>query len=91
MTDQPFKHFLEALHEIKSHPSDDIVESIELICQPEFNCNFNQCWQVYDAWQSDPTVTYLQTAGGPLTDIDFPSITICGQGSISEVYDTLIG
>ena len=41
--------------------------------------------QVYQDWQSNPTVNYLQTTGLPLSDIDFPSITICGQGSIYEV------
>ena len=41
-------------------------------------------FQVYDDWQSNPTVTYMETTGLPLADIDFPSITICAQGSIYE-------
>ena len=41
--------------------------------------------QVYEDWQANPTVTYLKTTGLPLSDIDFPSITICSQGSIYEV------
>ena len=41
--------------------------------------------QVYEDWQANPTVNYLKTTGLPLSDIDFPSITICSQGSIYEV------
>ena len=46
-------------------------------------------FQVYQDWQSDPTVNYLKTTGLPLSDINFPSITICGQGSIYEVRQFL--
>ena len=42
-------------------------------------------FQAYEDWQSHPTINHLQTTGLPLSDIDFPSITICGQGSIYEV------
>ena len=41
--------------------------------------------QVYEDWQSNPTVTYLKNTGLPLSDIDFPSLTICAQGSIYQV------
>ena len=41
--------------------------------------------QAYDAWQQEPTVTTLRTTAKPISDIAFPAITICGQGSISEV------
>ena len=46
--------------------------------------------QVYEDWQANPTVNYLKTTGLPLSDIDFPSITICSQGSIYEVNIFLI-
>ena len=45
--------------------------------------------QVYEDWQANPTVNYLKTTGLPLSDIDFPSITICAQGSIYEVIISL--
>ena len=41
--------------------------------------------QAYDVWQADPTITTLRTTAKPISDIAFPAITICGQGSIGEV------
>ena len=41
--------------------------------------------QAYDDWQSNPTQTLLETAGMPISKTEFPSITICAQGSIHEV------
>ena len=43
--------------------------------------------QAYADWQDDPTVSTLRTTGMPISNIDFPSITICGQGSIREVIN----
>ena len=51
----------------------------------KWSCQIWPLQQIYDDWQSNPTVNYLKTTGLPLSDIDFPSITICGQGSIVEV------
>ena len=42
-------------------------------------------WQAYIDWQTHPTLNSLETTGLPISDIDFPAITICGQGSIYEV------
>ena len=41
--------------------------------------------QAYIDWQAHPTLNSLETTGLPISDIDFPAITICGQGSIYEV------
>ena len=46
---------------------------------------FNILKQAYIHWQENPTLNSLQTTGLPISDIDFPAITICGQGSIFEV------
>ena len=41
--------------------------------------------QAYNDWQSNPTMTILQTTGKPVSDVEFPAITICGHGSIHQV------
>ena len=41
--------------------------------------------QAYISWQENPTLNSLLTTGLPIADIDFPAITICGEGSIQEV------
>ena len=37
--------------------------------------------QAYETWQDNPVLTSLHTTGLPISEIDFPAITICGQGS----------
>ena len=44
--------------------------------------------QAYETWQDNPVLTSLHTTGLPISEIDFPAITICGQGSIYEVLNT---
>ena len=41
--------------------------------------------QAYITWQDNQVLTTLHTTGLPISEIDFPAITICGQGSIYEV------
>ena len=41
--------------------------------------------QAYISWEENPTLNSLLTTGLPIADIDFPAITICGEGSIQEV------
>ena len=42
-------------------------------------------FQAYVEWQDNPVLTSVQTTGLPISEIEFPAITICGQGSIYEV------
>ena len=44
--------------------------------------------QAYDDWQQDPVLNHLKTTGLPISEIDFPAITICGQGLIDAVTDS---
>ena len=37
--------------------------------------------------ETDPILTAVETAGLPIEDIMFPSITICPQGSVNEIID----
>ena len=41
--------------------------------------------QTYNDRIENPTLNSLKTTGLPISEIDFPAITICGQGSIYEV------
>ena len=37
--------------------------------------------------ETDPILTAVETAGLPIEDVPFPSITICSQGSVNEIID----
>ena len=37
--------------------------------------------------ETDPILTAVETAGLPIEDVPFPSITICPQGSVNEIID----
>ena len=41
--------------------------------------------QVYTDWQENPVLTSIKTTSKPIGEIDFPAITICGQGTIDQV------
>ena len=41
--------------------------------------------KAYDEWVDSPVLTSLHTTAKPISEIEFPSITICGQGSVKEV------
>ena len=44
-------------------------------------------WSVeaWNDWQDNQVLTSVSTTALPISEIEFPAITICGQGSISEV------
>ena len=37
--------------------------------------------------ETDPILTAVETAGLPIEEVPFPSITICSQGSVNEIID----
>ena len=41
--------------------------------------------QLYNDWQDDPVLTTVGTTGLDIEKIDYPSITICAQGSVKEM------
>ena len=41
--------------------------------------------KAYNDWQDNPVLTTVSTTAMPISEIEFPAITICGQGSVSEV------
>ena len=44
----------------------------------------------YHEWQGNPVLTSVRTTGKPISEIDFPAITICSQGSIIEVMENVL-
>ena len=46
--------------------------------------------EVYIQWKDNPTVTTINTSSYPITNVDFPAITICSQGSAKDILDTVI-
>ena len=49
-----------------------------------------QMTTLYQQWQDDPVLTTLDTAALPIQDIEFPAVTICPQGSISGIMDSVL-
>ena len=50
-------------------------------------------WQtstLYKQWQDNPVITTLETVSMPIKDIDFPAVTICPQGSIKGIAETVL-
>ena len=52
------------------------------------------CYQIYSLhrdWQDNPVITLLDTIAYPIEEIDFPAVTICPQGSIKNMSETILG
>ena len=47
-------------------------------------------YQIYLDWQNSPVTTTIGTTGLNIAKIDYPSITICAQGSVKEITGTLL-
>ena len=44
-------------------------------------------WSVsaYNDWQSNPVLTTIKTSAFPIKDVEFPAVTICGQGADTDI------
>jgi len=49
-----------------------------------------QMMRVYKEWQDDPVITTLNNVAQPIENIEFPSITICPQGSVNEILSSVM-
>ena len=49
-----------------------------------------QTIQLYRQWKNDPVVTFLDTVKLPISEIEFPAITICPQGSVGEIMNSVL-
>ena len=47
-------------------------------------------FSAYKYWKEDPILTSVGTTGFPIEKIEFPAITICGQGLVNEVVDAAL-
>ena len=50
-------------------------------------------WQtstLYKQWQDNPVITTLETVSMPIKEIEFPAVTICPQGSIKGIAETVL-
>ena len=41
----------------------------------------------YTNWQEDPIITSVRTTALPIEDLEYPAITICGQGMSTDTLD----
>ena len=49
-----------------------------------------QMTTLYSDWQHNPVITTLDTVALPIEEIEFPAITICPQGSLEEIWDSVL-
>ena len=52
--------------------------------------SYYQCATLYKQWQDDPVITTLDTVSLPIHEIEFPAVTICPQGSIKSIAETVL-
>ena len=45
---------------------------------------------LYYQWQEDPVITTLDTVAHPIEEIQFPAVTICPQGSLDNVLESVL-
>ena len=48
--------------------------------------SFNRSLQTFDKWQNDPVITTVATPAYPISNVEFPTFTVCSQGIIDEVF-----
>ena len=44
-------------------------------------------WSIaaYNDWQANPVITTIKTSAFPIKDVEFPAVTICGQGTDGDL------
>jgi hypothetical protein len=52
-------------------------------------CYF-QTATLYIQWQDNPVMTNLDTVSLPIEDIEFPAVTICPQGSMRDIVESVL-
>ena len=55
-----------------------------------FGFTIFQMTTLYTDWQENPVITTLDTVALPIEDIEFPAITICPQGSLQDIWDSVL-
>ena len=55
-----------------------------------FGFTIFQMTTLYSDWQDNPVITTLDTVALPIEDIEFPAVTICPQGSLQDIWDSVL-
>ena len=50
----------------------------------------HQMSTLYDGWQNEPVITTLDTASMPIQEVQFPAVTICPQGAVQRILDSVL-
>ena len=50
----------------------------------------SQMTTLYNEWQDNPVITTLDTVALPIEEIEFPAVTICPQGSVNRILDSVL-
>ena len=51
--------------------------------------NLYTCWCFLD-WQDDPVITVINTTSYPISNIEYPAITICSQGLAKDIMENVM-
>ena len=58
------------------------------MCLNNATFKFVDIFQAYTAWQDNPVLTTVKSTSYPVNKVEFPALTICGQGSNEVVLNT---
>ena len=50
----------------------------------------SQMSNLYNEWQNYPVITTLDTVSLPIEEVEFPAVTICPQGSVKKILDSVL-
>ena len=90
----------------KEYASVSTAHGLSYICNEEYSCGDRILWilivilaifftvfqmaTLYHQWQEDPVITTLDTINYPIKNIQFPAVTICPQGSLENVLESVL-
>ena len=95
-----------AVRTAKEYASVTTAHGFSYICNDEYSCGDRILWilivilaisftvfqmaTLYYQWQEDPVITTLDTVAHPIEEIQFPAVTICPQGSLDNVLESVL-
>ena len=95
-----------AIRTAKEYASVTTAHGFSYICNDEYSCGDRILWilivilaisftvfqmaTLYYQWQEDPVITTLDTVAHPIEEIQFPAVTICPQGSLDNVLESVL-
>ena len=95
-----------AVSTAKEYASVTTAHGISYISNDEYSCGDRILWilivilaiaftvfqmaTLYYQWQEDPVITTLDTVAHPIEEIQFPAVTICPQGSLDNILESVL-